>query len=199
VAIATRGTAIPPLQKMTLPWPEKGLSMGVRLGKFSIDLHVVHVPPGASHGWAKIEHFEAIHQRLATSAARPRILCGDFNSPKCELKDGTVVTWGHRIAQDGSVRVIRRRGHGDRWANGELSVLDGLRPFGFVDAFRAIHGYEKEGASFWIRRKGRTWQRRFDHMFATDQLLPTEVLYRRDVVDASLSDHAMMVARFRFR
>jgi hypothetical protein len=44
------------------------------------------VPPGPTRGLVKVEMLEALHNRLATSAKRPRILCGDFNTPR--LADG---------------------------------------------------------------------------------------------------------------
>lgn len=199
VAVATKGNRVAPLQGMTLPWREKGISTGVELSGIAVDVHSVHVPPGASNGWVKIEHFEAIHRELATRSSRARLLCGDLNSPRCELPNGTVVTWGHRLLADGSVRVIQRKGHGGRWAEAELSVLRGLEPFGFTDAFRSLHGYQREAASFWTRRKGRSWPRRFDHMFCSPELVPIEANYLEHVARDSLSDHAMLVARFRVR
>ena len=53
-----------------------------------VELHVVHVPPGASHGWLKIDFLEAVYEGLARPAGGNRVLCGDLNTPQLELPTG---------------------------------------------------------------------------------------------------------------
>jgi endonuclease/exonuclease/phosphatase family metal-dependent hydrolase len=49
--------------------------------------------------------FEGIYRRLACSSDRPRILCGDFNTPQKEMADGEVVTWGQDTEEIWECRV----------------------------------------------------------------------------------------------
>ena len=49
--------------------------------------------------------FEGIYRRLACSSDRPRILCGDFNTPQKEMADGEVVTWGQDTEEISECRV----------------------------------------------------------------------------------------------
>ena len=40
---------------------------------------------------------EAVAAVMAEAAATPHILCGDFNIPQSEMRDGRIVTWGQDI------------------------------------------------------------------------------------------------------
>ena len=118
VAIASRF----PLQQesrlsLPVPWPEKTLSCVVHCSFGPVEVHSAYVPPGSSNGWIKIETFEGIYHGLSqTKTAHPRILCGDFNSPKEEHADGTVVAWGSNefgqtdVPADLDDAVVRVRG-----------------------------------------------------------------------------------------
>jgi endonuclease/exonuclease/phosphatase family metal-dependent hydrolase len=87
--IASR-SALTPLDPSAfdVPWPERILSALLHTKGGDVELHTTHVPVGVSHGWIKIEHFEGLSAALACESMRPRILCGDFNSPKAESADG---------------------------------------------------------------------------------------------------------------
>ena len=137
--------------------------------------HVVHVPPGSSWGWQKIEVFEALSDRLATDCEHPRFLAGDFNSPAREHPDGGVDVFGSKK-------------QGSRWSDGERSVLVGLADYGLADAFRAVHGYDREAWSHKCVRKGVVkWRRRFDHVFACPSLKPSAAKYLHELDEHS--DH----------
>ena len=69
---------IPSIEPETL-FPERVLSAFTSSPWGEIELHTVHIVPGSSNGWKKIEMFEGIHRRLACQSDIPRILCGDFN------------------------------------------------------------------------------------------------------------------------
>ena len=84
----------------------------------------------------KIETFEGIYSKLARSSDLPRILCGDFNSPKEELSNGDIVPW---------------RPGNSRWSNGELSVISGLSKFNLPDVYRQLHGYPPRDFSWYPR------------------------------------------------
>ena len=66
----------------------------------------------------------------------PRVLCGDLNTPRREHADGSVLTFAH----DSSGRLRPERG--ERWDAAERALVHTLRDeHGWVDAFRALHGY----------------------------------------------------------
>ena len=161
-------------------------------------MHTAHIPPGASHGWIKIETFEGIYERLARRCAHPRILCGDFNSPKDELETGEVITFGQIVRSDGTVRLIMHRDARppSRWDAGERSIIAGLTAHGFIDAYRAVHGYAKPAAYSWqLNRRSGPVRRRFDHVFVSDDLRPIACDYLHEGRKAGLSDHALVLAR----
>ena len=80
VLVASRYPTIP-ARPMRLPWPEKGISLVAETEFGPIEIHSVHVPPGSSNGWLKVDVFEAIYAGLAVRSPYLRVLCGDFNSP----------------------------------------------------------------------------------------------------------------------
>jgi len=186
-----------PLHKnpVRIPWPERLLSTLVSTPSGVCQVHAAHIPPGASHGWLKIETFEGIYERLARPCADARILCGDFNSPKDELETGEVITFGQVVGSDGTVRLIRHRGAKppSRWDAGERSVIVGLTAHGFIDAYRAVHGYAKPAFSWQLNRRSGPVRRRFDHVFASD-LHPITCEYLHTARAAGLSDHAPILA-----
>jgi exonuclease III len=200
VAIASRF----PLQQeprlsLPVPWPEKTLSCLVHCSFGPVEVHSAYVPPGSSNGWIKIETFEGIYQGLAQpNPAHPRILCGDFNSPKEEHTDGTVIAWGQRRGKNGELINARTTWGqpGDRWPEGERSVLLGLADFGLADVFRTLHGYEQEAFSWVLRRNKKEFRRRFDHIFASALLSPRRCEYIHEWREASLSDHSAIEAVF---
>jgi exonuclease III len=160
-----------------VPWPETVLSGTVS----GIEVTVAHVP-NSRNGWIKVETLEGIVTGLA-GRARDAILCGDFNTPRSERRDGTIITFARD--QYGRLRPER----GERWDAAELSVLTGLWP----DAFRSLHGYERKEISWNWPRFPRSGYR-LDHMFST--LTPTRCEYLHDVRTTKLSDHSAMEADF---
>ena len=150
------------------PYPERMLSVEVNSPWGEIGLHTVHIVPGSSCGWEKIEMFEGVYRRLACESSRPRILCGDFNSPQEEIPEGQLVTWGQTVERDGTVLI--KDGY-DRWDTGERNVLEGLAGFDLADVFRTLNGYDEEAFSWRVRRKGQVVaERRFDHIFGSSDL-----------------------------
>lgn len=189
---------VTPPGRFDLPWPERVLSAVVCLPGCPIELHTVHIPPGSSNGWIKIETLEGLFTGLAVESQRPRILCGDFNTPREESRDGTIVTWGQVVRSDGSIRIRRsiRGKPGARWDAAERSILSGLAAHDLHDIFRLLHGYETEAFSWELRRGALRKPRRFDHVFASRGLRPRSCRYLHDVRTAGLSDHAMIEAEF---
>jgi hypothetical protein len=60
----------------------------------------------------------------------------------------------------------------------------------------SAHGYGAAGASWIARRNGREWPRRFDHVFASQQLGAYACRYVDEWRTAGLSDQAAMGVDF---
>jgi len=176
--------------RISAPWPETvaGALIGSPLGP--VEVHCAHAP-NANNGWVKIETLESIRAGLTGLPPAPRIVCGDLNTPRRELPDGTVVSFArdHR----GSLRPER----GARWDEGELGVVPGLQDLGYRDAFRTLHGYARREPSWtWRQRAGHDGGWRLDHLFATSELRPVRCVYHHEWRDSGLSDHSALEADF---
>lgn len=183
---------IPAILPETL-FPERVLSVVIDTPWGEIELHTAHIVPGSSKGLKKIEMFEGIYQHLRNQSNRPRILCGDFNSPQLETTDGRIVTWGQKIRKDGEIAT--KRGY-EKWDAGERSVLEGLAEYDLLDVYRELNRYEVQAFSWISKRKGKVTQRRFDHVFASGVLNAVECQYLGYVLEQCLSDHAAIEAVF---
>jgi exonuclease III len=167
------------LPLLEVPWTERFLSVVIRSSLGNIQFHTTHIPPGSTNGWIKIETLEGIYKRLSARSESPRILCGDFNTPRDETRSGEIITWG---------KV------GTRWDSGERNVLEGLVKFGLVDVYRFRHGYRAQDFSWYARAN---IGRRFDHIFASPVLLNgVECKYIHSLREKKLSDHSAIMADF---
>jgi endonuclease/exonuclease/phosphatase family metal-dependent hydrolase len=171
-----------PPSEFDIPWPEKVLSVVVSAPEQAVEIHVAHLPTGVDHPLAKMATFEGIHERLARSSRRPRILCGDFNTPR-EERDGDVVTWA------GSHPRWR-----ERWDRAERSVITGLTDFNLGDVYRRLHGPHRQEGS-WQPRSGPP--RRYDHVFASASMEPRSCEYLHAWrKEQRLSDHSPILVEF---
>jgi exonuclease III len=169
-------------------WRHKFLSLRVKTPCGMIEVHTAHIPPGSVHGERKIETLKWIYKALSKKSRVPRILCGDFNTPREELKDGTVVTWGQRRRTDGTVVIRSDRGPG--WDEAERDILTGLARWDLPDVYRLLHGYGTRDFSwYWVGKEKRIG-RRFDHVFASSALNPVECSYLHAFRKNGLSDHS---------
>jgi exonuclease III len=165
-----------------LPLPERVLSVCLPDGT---ELVNVHSPISPAPGRAKVRTHLAVYAHLARLSDRPRLLCGDLNTPRRELPDGTLWTF----ARDRYGRL--REDRGADWDRAELALMRGLEPYGFHDAFRALHGYQKREISWgWARWPGGY---RLDHLLVSG-IRSEQCEYRHDWREAGLSDHAALVA-----
>lgn len=183
------------------PWTDKTLSVEVRLHDDLVDLHTVHVPPGSSNGWVKIDVLEAVGSALRRPSSNPVILAGDLNTPKVELTSGEVVTWAQRRSREGEW-VVRRRfrgGSGERWDRAERGLLRGRSEHGLRDALRSHHGHELQEASWVLRRGDREWRRRFDHILVSDAIEIERIAYDHEPREDGLSDHSPLEMDFEIR
>jgi endonuclease/exonuclease/phosphatase family metal-dependent hydrolase len=125
--------------------------------------------------------FEAIHRRIAHTAHRPLVLCGDLNTPKHEAADGRITTWADNHPADR-----------ERWKHAELGGVCGLAAFGLRDVFRGLHGYGPQPITWFTRGVGR----RYDHVFASDDLATVSCEYIHRWRTEQLSDHSGVEAIF---
>lgn len=173
------------LPGLQLGFPERYLAACVGRVGGELEIHVAHLPPGSTRGLVKVEMFEALHTRLGTPCERPRIFCGDLNTPRAERDDGTVEFWG-----------AHHPPHTERWDKAERSVVLGLDEHDLPDVFRALNGYTATDTSWFARRGGRSWGRRYDHIFASRRLKPTACRYLHSWREQQLSDHSAIEADF---
>ena len=168
-----------PVDSIDVPWPERILSVVIDSPWGNIRFYTTHIPPGVTNGWLKIRMLEGVFEGLARRSRIPRILSGDFNTPREETRDGRVVTWDKE---------------GTRWDQGERNVLVGLAEFDLTDVFRYRHGYKVQEYSWYSRPH---IGRRFDHVFASHSLLSNvECRYIHSFREEHLSDHSAVRVDF---
>lgn len=164
------------------PWAERVLCCATAGG---VEVVNVHSPVAPAPALAKVRTHEAVAAYLATRPPGPRVLCGDLNTPRRELSDGDVLTFAHDTA--GRLRADR----GERWDRAERLLVHGLRQQGWVDAFRALHGYADREASWTFPHDRGGW--RLDHILV-QSLRPVASAYAHDWRRAGLSDHSALIA-----
>jgi exodeoxyribonuclease III len=171
-----------PVPIADVPWPERVLS--VRLD--GVEVVNVHSPISPKPGLAKVLTHEAVFRHLADSSGRPRLVCGDLNTPRREHPDGTVWTFARTRA--GVLRPER----GERWDAAETALIRGLEPHGFRDAFRDRHGHElKEVSWAWPRGGGY----RLDHLIVSAEVAVEDCRYLHEWrTELKLSDHSPLRA-----
>jgi exodeoxyribonuclease-3 len=186
VLIASRTSLTEAATQLAVPWPETALGMATETTPGPVEVHCVHVP-NAANGWVKVRTLQAIREGLEAAPPGPRVLCGDLNTPRRELADGKVVSFG----RDSRGRLRRERG--EEWDDAELGVVPGLRDLGYRDAFRTLHGYRERSPSWtWRQIAGHDGGWRLDHLFASAELRPLAALYHHAWRDDGLSDHAAL-------
>jgi exodeoxyribonuclease-3 len=163
-----------------VPWPERVLCCGVG----GVEVVNLHSPISPAPDLAKVRTHEAVAAYLTARDAQPVVLCGDLNTPRRELPDGDVLTFAYDSA--GRLRPER----GERWDRAERALVHGLRECGWVDAFRALHGYGERHASWTFANDRGGW--RLDHVIVRG-LRPVAAAYAHDWRRAGLSDHSPLV------
>jgi exodeoxyribonuclease III len=166
-----------------LPWPERVLATETA----GVHLVNLHSPISPKPNLVKVRTHETLHAYLASAARRPTILCGDLNTPRREHPDGRV--WTFARTNRGKLRPER----GERWDQAELALIKGLEPFGFRDAFRALHGYERRELSWQWQRWGGGY--RLDHLIVSSEVHADAVEYLHEWrQESGLSDHSPLFA-----
>ena len=176
-----------------IPFEERVLSGYIPC--MQIEVHTTHVPPGSSNGIIKVQHFEGLFKYFQGRKNKTKILTGDFNSPKDELSDGTVITWGQKINSSGKVRFAvnpkwKDECTGERWDSAERNIIERHYELGLEDVFRSLNGYEENPGS-WFTLKG--IGRRYDHIFCSKSLDVSSSFYDHEPRLNKLSDHSPIV------
>lgn len=167
-----------------IPWPERLLCCLVG----EVEVLNLHSPIAPAPDLAKIRTHEAVAEYLTLNPEdRPRILCGDLNTPRREFPDGEVMSFAYDSA--GRLRPER----GERWDRAERALVHGLRERGWVDAYRSIHGYGDRQASWRFAGDRGGW--RLDHVLALG-LRPVASAYAHEWRREGLSDHSALVVDF---
>lgn len=185
------------LKQFQTNFPEKILVTVIQQSDIEIEVWNVRAVPGNSWGEEKVKIFETVYNRLIAEGSRLRILAGDFNSPDYELADGQAVPFGYDKDRD----------IWQRYVNAELNILKGLGSLGMIDVFRMLHGYGERDILD-VSHPTTTDDplsvppeeitgKRFDHIIASQELHPTECVYK--VSGFEHSDHAPIIADFSLR
>jgi endonuclease/exonuclease/phosphatase family metal-dependent hydrolase len=174
-AIAPRpGLHFPDPDEARLAFPEKYVAARIVLDGLELEVHNAHVPPGSTRGVIKPQAFHAIRRRT-DQVTVPHVLCGDFNTPRHE-DVGHVTTW----APLGPGRAY--------WDAAERSVMDNPK---LRDIYRERH----QGSDpFPVSHYTGTTARRYDHIYASEQLHFTTCTYHQAWLEDRLSDHAAVEA-----
>lgn len=190
LAVLTAARApISALEVPAVPWPERVLA--VRLTAPALELVNLHSPISPSPELAKVRTHEAVHEHLARPGDVPRVLCGDLNTPRREHADGRV--WTFARSSQGKLRPER----GERWDAAELALIRGLEPYGYRDAFRALHGLERRELSWAYPRYGGGY--RLDHLIASAEVEVSSCEYEHGWREQGLSDHSALIAELDVR
>ncbi|MEA2400083.1 MAG: exodeoxyribonuclease [Thermoleophilaceae bacterium] len=181
VLIAAR-TELDAVPGPEVPWPERVLAARLADG---LEVVNVHSPISPKPGLAKVLTHEAVFRHMLDGAG-PRLVCGDLNTPRREHSDGSV--WTFARTRNGSLRPER----GERWDAAETSLIRGLEPSGFRDAFRERHGYAvKEVSWAWPRGGGY----RLDHLIVSEEVRVDDCRYLHEWrTELKLSDHSPLIA-----
>jgi exodeoxyribonuclease-3 len=163
-----------------VPWPERVSCASVG----DVEVINLHSPISPAPDLAKVRTHEAVAAYLLDDPGAPRILCGDLNTPRRELPDGEVLTFAH----DSAGRLREERG--ERWDRAERALVHGLREHGWVDAFRALHGYGERHASWTFAHDRGGW--RLDHVLVHG-LTPIASTYAHEWRRMGLSDHSALI------
>ncbi len=187
VLIATREPSTPLAPLAEAPWPERHLAVRTRLDGAEVELHTLHAPLSQKADRVKVRTLEALHAALLSGVAGARrIVCGDFNTPRYESREGVMTTFAQ--TQSGKLRAD----YGERHDRAERLLVEDLPARGWTDAFRALHGYERRDRSYLIKPPGYGW--RLDHIVCSPGVRAVQCDYLHEWRELKLSDHSGMWA-----
>ncbi len=154
-------------------FPEKFVAAEVSLSGRVIEVHNAHAPPGVSRHLIKPQMLAAVVRRIDERSDLPQVLCGDFNTPRHEEEGKPATTWA---PPDPEVREM--------WDAAERSILEHPR---LHDAYKQVH---RAGEPWPYSHVTGATERRYDHIYVTDDFTVGACRYRTDWLAEGLSDHA---------
>src|SRR3954452_22516014 len=189
--------ALPP-SALAIPWTERVLSALIASPAGEIACHTTYIPTGATNGQIKLDTMDGLYRHLAVAHSGHRILCGDLNALQAEFPDGNIATFGQGKRRNGTFGGWRSWGgvSGQEWDRAERSIVTGLAAYDLADAFRAVHGYTIQDASWFWTGLGKQVGYRLDHAFASASLRPTRAAYLHPFRLDHLSDHSPLEVDF---
>lgn len=176
---------VEPVPGPEVPWHERLLVARVNIAGTTVELCNLHSPISSKPNEVKVRTLEAVTAYLAAPSDTPRVLVGDLNTPQYESREGEVSSFAR--TRTGRLRPD----YGERHDRAELGIVVGLTEHGYVDAFRALHGYLRRDRS-WLYPNGKMGYR-LDHILVRG-LEVDACDYRHDWREARLSDHAAIWA-----
>jgi endonuclease/exonuclease/phosphatase family metal-dependent hydrolase len=188
VLVASRAPLAQVAAPAGVPWPERVLTVRTSLEGVPVELTNLHAPLSSKPDEVKVRTLEAVHAALAPPSAAARILVGDLNTPQYESREGEVRSFAR--TRTGRLRPA----YGERHDRAELALVTGLAEHGYVDAFRALHGYSRRDRS-WLYPNG-LMGFRLDHIMVRG-LTVERCDYVHDWRERRLSDHSAMWAAVR--
>jgi exonuclease III len=187
VLIASRSPVDAVVPVPELPWPERHLGVRTR----GIEVHTLHAPLSGKPDQVKVRTLEALFGALTVDDVVPRIVCGDFNTPAYESREGDIQTFARTRA--GNIRPD----YGERHDLAELLLIEELPARGWKDAFRALHGYGARDRSYMFANRKFGW--RLDHIVVSPGIEPVACEYVHEWREQGLSDHSGMWAELLLR
>ena len=179
VAVASRWRLVAS-DPAPVPAAEAVACLSVNSPAGTFDLVGVHIPTyGRADRVLKVETQEGLIERLA-GLSMPTLLCGDFNSPFAEERDGMVIPFARRRAE--------------RQHMAEAALMGLTNSSGLVDLFRKRHGYSVDAYSWYWKNRGKTGGYRLDHIFASRQFTVRACDYVHEWRSEGLSDHSAIYA-----
>lgn len=175
------------LPPIGIPWPERHLAARTLLGAVACEVHCLHAPTSQKDEQVKVRTLEAVAAALQAPAELPRVVAGDFNTPRYESREGEILTF----ARTSAARL--RPAYGERHDRAELLLIDALPRAGWSDAFRALHGYARRDRSWKGYHRGPGY--RLDHIVLSPGLEALACDYVHEWRELGLSDHSAMWAR----
>jgi exonuclease III len=201
----SQGCYTPDREKLRQHWNRRTLFALLHSPWGEIEIANVYITP-ANHfekdgngvrqlyTYLKLDLLAGVYQTLDTPAHRPRLLCGDFNTPQHERENGEIITWGY-IKRHGDYILKYPRQH-----ELELRILRELSAYDLHDVYRGLHGYDGQ-----TQEKGWSWcyrirfKYRFDHLFASHALCPVQACYFHAFRQSRLRDHAPLEVLFELK
>ncbi len=83
--LASRTPLCDARQSLAVPWPETALCAAAKANRGPVEVCCVHVP-NAANGLVKVKTLQAIRFGVLAADPAPRVVCGDLNTPRRELR-----------------------------------------------------------------------------------------------------------------